>query len=303
MSEYVQLENETFIWHADDYGISPRQSLKIISCIENGIINSVSVVANSRFHTECSQLLNTLTKEIKVGIHLNLLEGYSIAPKEELPLIVNEAGVMKRTFFSLLLHSFLPGRTESKKQIKRELMAQINQFVNDYGVDIVNIDSHNHFHMIPIVCEALLEGLSESEYNIGTIRIPWEPLKPYFKMKRIGILSPINLVKNYVLRMLILINKGSLKEYKKKRALFCGIMFTGEMTLERTLQLIDPFYQESGKRAAKVEVLFHPGGLETEEEYLNPNLPTFKEFYESKKRDLEFETCLKLKEKYASKEI
>jgi len=304
MGKYVQLENEKYIWHVDDYGISPMQSAKIIECIEDGIINSVSVVSNSRFIEECSQLLKKTSKEVKVGIHLNLLEGYSVHPKEEIPLIVNERGVMKRSFFSLMLHSFLPGRNELKRQIKKELMAQIDLFVRLYGVDIINVDSHNHFHMIPIVCEALIEGIKEKGYKIGIVRIPKEPLLPYFKTFKCKCMRyPLNIVKNIVLRILSLIDRKNLKDYYDKSPLFCGIILTGRMTLEHTIRLIVSFTEVVDKKGRAVEFLFHPGGLKERDEYLDPDIPTFVEFYNSNMRELEFETCIQIKARYNGKGV
>lgn len=151
-------------WHADDFGISVNQSKIIWECVENGMLNSLSVIPNSKFIKECKQEIKCIDKTVRVGIHLNLLEGRCCANPNEIPLLIDGEGIMKQSFLSLLFHSCGWKKREYTRQIKKELQAQIETFLKYYHVEKLNIDSHNHFHMLPIVCNALVELICEEGY-------------------------------------------------------------------------------------------------------------------------------------------
>ena len=45
--ENVYNEEEHIWFHADDYGVTPEQSKRILDCYKQGVLNSISVLPNS----------------------------------------------------------------------------------------------------------------------------------------------------------------------------------------------------------------------------------------------------------------
>ena len=69
---------EGHIWfHADDYGVTPEQSERILDCYKQGVLNSISVLPNSPALVECRKLLDEADPkhQIRRVLHINLVEG------------------------------------------------------------------------------------------------------------------------------------------------------------------------------------------------------------------------------------
>lgn len=137
--------------------------------------------------------------------------------------------------------------------------------------------------------------------NINNVRMPVEPLRPYFKKYKLCLwkISWINVAKNIVLRLLAAVEK---KKWNKigievPSDIFFCIMFTGKMSEKKVLDCLPNFIEKAVKENRNIEVLFHPGGLASDWEYLNEERPTFVEFYTFENRKREKDTCLQLKNK------
>ena len=44
-------------FHADDYGLFPKQSKRILRCITEGACNGISIMPNSPYLSECMEML------------------------------------------------------------------------------------------------------------------------------------------------------------------------------------------------------------------------------------------------------
>ena len=79
-----------FIFHADDFGITPEQSRRILECCDGcpggrGLLNSLSVLAGSPRFEECASLLDGRPEGLRVGVHLNFVEGPCCADPAAVP--------------------------------------------------------------------------------------------------------------------------------------------------------------------------------------------------------------------------
>ena len=110
-------------FHADDYGLFPAQSGRILDCWREGALNGTSLMPNSPCLDECLDMLPP--EGIALTVHLNLIEGRCLAPKEALPLLVDDRGVFRVSFSSLLFSRFTGKYREYRREIKMELSAQI----------------------------------------------------------------------------------------------------------------------------------------------------------------------------------
>lgn len=232
---------------ADDFGLSDESDRHI----KESNVNKVSVLAN--FDADISGLNRT------VSTHINLVEGKCVSDKGELNLLVDENGYFKHTFAGLLKLSLGRRRKEFKKQVKCEMRAQIKK-VNAPNM----IDSHQHVHMIPAIFSALTEIIKEDSLQVEYLRIPAEPIFPYLSVPKLYLsYFSLNLVKQWTLKFLNLFNKGNMKRAGLKQNDFFGILFSGNMNEERVTRLYGAFVKHAEKTNRDLEILFHPGFVET----------------------------------------
>lgn len=252
-------------YHADDYGLFPTQSRRILDCHVNGKLNGVSIMPNSPELDECIELLRPYEKEIACTIHLNLIEGRSVCNPAEVPLLVDKNGLLSGGFARLLLCSLLPGRKSYKEQIKREFKAQIQLVRPKLSEDTpLRLDGHAHYHMLPVAFDALMELITEEKLNVSYIRIPREYSSIYFRHWRsLSDISPINFIKVLVLNAL---SRRNIRKYGSylntlEKKLFMGVFLSGRMYRENVAPLLTDAVRLAEKSCCGIEILAHPGGV------------------------------------------
>ncbi len=276
--------------HADDFGANSEVSNNILDCGDK--LYSLSVLANAPGLAHSLRLYKKRGCSAKLCLHLNLAEGESLAGKSMAPLLTDERGMFKLSFFRLLIMSYFPRRKALKKQIKREFALQTDRFLSSCEVNgiprpaLMRIDSHQHYHMIPLVLEAALEVMREKHLKIGFIRIPAEPLGPFVRTPGIWkTVRLINLLKNLVLNALAKLDRKILLPYRARTAVFFGIMLSGGMDKARVSALLPRFKEVARKRGLPLEILAHPGGCTSG--FLDPANSGCVKFYSSKNRRVE----------------
>ena len=246
------------IMHADDYGYNIEVSRDILECAKNGTLHGISIMPNSPYFDECMRELDESGLKLLKTIHFSISEGPCLSKKEDVRLLVNDEGMFKLSFFKLLLMSIGKDRRELEKELYTELRAQYEKALP--YLDEVNLDSHVHYHMIPIVLRTMLKVVSDSGRQVNYLRVPAEPISPFFKHKEfMGSHSPINFVKSIVLNVLAFRSKKLLKKYKDNTAVFFGIVMSGHMNIDRVSAILPEFIKIAEKKGEDLEVLAHPG--------------------------------------------
>ena len=214
-------------FHADDYGLFPTQSHRILDCHRNGNLNGISVMPNSPHLQECMSDMDQFSDEVAVTVHLNLIEGRSLT---HVPLLTDHRGNLNCSFGALLLRSFLPGRETYRQQLKQELAAQIRAVQKYFPGNIpVRLDGHAHYHMIPVVFDAMMDVIREEKLQVSYIRIPREYPRLYLRhWKKLQDFSWINLVKVLILNLLSLRAERTYGTFLKnlERRLFMGVFLS-----------------------------------------------------------------------------
>ena len=273
---------------ADDYGISKISNTRIEECLKNGALNKISVLPNSDALDFKRRLLG---ENVKLSLHLNLIEGYPLSKKEDVSLIVSDKGFFKYSFIGLFFLSIFGNRSLLEKQLYNEIKMQIDFWKKEMGEETpILVDSHQHTHMIPLVFKTLMRVIKEENVEVEYIRIPAEPILPYIKSPSLYFkFRPIGLIKQWLLKFLKFVNRKELKKANIKSALFMGIMFSGQLTEDKINKLL-PYYK---KQNENIEIAFHPGYLESGESLIDGFRQNFKKFYYSKWRRIEYDTLLK----------
>lgn len=275
-------------YHADDYGLFPTQSQRILDCHTGGRLNGVSILTNGSDLERCMQMLHASGEGIATTVHLNIIEGSSLCSPEEVPLLVDENGVFHVSFAKLLAHSFLPGRGKYKNQLKREFLAQIRRVQPYLTPDSpLRLDSHAHYHMVPVAFDALMELILEEKLDVSYIRIPREQVGVYLRHLRIfRDFAPINLVKVFLLNLLARRNQRKHRQAlaPMEQKLFMGVFLSGCMYRENVEPLLPDMCRLAQKQGKNLEVLAHPGAVYEPEDIQKLTFPDDVKFLTSKMR-------------------
>ena len=176
--------------HADDYALTENTSKDMLACMKAGKLHSISIVPNTSCFEKCMEMLYNEIPDMPflplLSVHLDFVEGRSLAGKGETPLLVRDGSDLTAlSWGGLFKLSYLPWkRAEAKRQLKLEIKAQIERVQEvvkrcmeiaqknniPCGQKGLRIDSHQHAHMIPVVWEAVTEVVAEEGYSLEYIR-------------------------------------------------------------------------------------------------------------------------------------
>ena len=273
---------------ADDYGLCEKASMRIRRLIDCGALNKVSAFPNFDDISK-EEIFNN--KNLRISLHLNLVEGKCMADAEKLDLICDKNGNFKNTFGGLLKLNLIC-RKKFEKQIFQEVKAQCLYWrgLLPDGVPFC-VDSHQHTHMIPGVFKALMRVIDEENIDVEYLRIPNELIMPFIKTPSLyRTYSGINVIKQWVLKALWLINKRYKKDRKIPTARFFGILFSGNMDEKRVVKILEKYKKIAEKDGGDIEVLFHPGYLSE----IKAENVVFEKFYRSLGRRTEYDSLIKI---------
>ena len=247
-------------YHADDYGLFPAQSRRILDCADKGVLNSISIIPNSPHLAECMRALAPYRGCLTAAVHLNFMEGKALCPG----ILSNDIGNFRVSFGMLLLHSFLPDRDRYRSALREEIRAQIHAVAPYLTEKPLHIDGHAHYHMIPVIFDALMDVIQEDGLLVSYIRVPREFLRIYLRHWRtLEGFRGINLVKVLVLNTLARRNTRKYKYFfsKLERRVFLGVLFSGNMCFQNVSAVLPEAKALAKRKGWGVEVLAHPGGV------------------------------------------
>ena len=276
---------------ADDYGISAYSNSRIENCLENGILNKISVLPNGEISDFKQRLSDNNTT---LSLHINLVEGRPLSEPNDVDLLISDNGYFKYSFVGLFFLSMSNKRKEFEKQIYIEIQNQIKFWKMAMGENTpISIDSHQHTHMIPLIFKTLMRVIKEEGLKVSYLRIPDEPLSPYIYTPSLYFeYHPVGLIKQWLLKTLAFINRKELKKSKIQSAYFMGIMFSGKLNEARIKKLLPHYLKLAKRKNRDVEIGFHPGYLKSGEKLIDGIRRDFQKFYYSPWRNTEYNTLL-----------
>lgn len=298
------------VWfHADDFGVTKEQSARILECYKNGVLNSISVLPNTGALKESLRLLDHADPDhtrIRRVLHINFVEGKPLAGARNVPALVDSTGRFDKSFIRMFCWNYLKrgaARQRLAGQIRQEIAAQLRAVTAENDYHITAVDSHQHYHMIPIVFDSLMAVLSSEEFGhlgIRHIRIPVDPAAPLVHNARMRRGVPaVNWVKWGILKLFQKRNQKVLKSRGIKAPVFFGMFYTCEMKREVVEALLPAYRRHAAKRGEELELMFHPGNLTASYELLDERSKQLADFYMSDNRYYEAE-CLKAMKNSAS---
>lgn len=284
------------IVHADDFGITLEQSKLILArssqCGGEGALNSTSALVTSPHFGECAAFAKPFVDAglIKMGLHVNLVEGPALCSPEEAPLLVGANGMFRQSFAKMLLYSSGSKRAVLTQQVRQEVRAQIRALLQAFPQlrGALRVDSHQHFHLIPAVFDGLMAAIQDEGCTLEYLRIPAEPLAPFLSANAVRKqVSAVNIVKNQLLNGLWKRCASAYPDQLPKPAAFYGLALSGCMQHIADEGFLRGIISKAEQEGRDIELLFHPGGVASVDECLAPHLRGFCEFYLSENREAE----------------
>lgn len=159
------------IVNADDFGYYKAADEGIMQSMKNGIVKSVTVVANMPYAEQTASYLNTdkTLRHVSVGLHVNLTHGMPAI--SGINSLTDESGNFCLTPDSL-------AECASLHDIENELRAQIKRFEQLFARKPSHLDSHKHIHRKCNVLSAVIEAAHE-------LRLPVRANSPYVRERLI----------------------------------------------------------------------------------------------------------------------
>lgn len=153
------------IVNGDDFGMSPGINAAVERLHQAGRLSSVSIMTNMPW-SEAALAYASQAGELRSGVHLNLSTGRPLLSLAQTSTLVDPGGDFMP--MAVLLRRLLAGRVD-RGEVRRELQAQIDAAV-EAGLVIEHLDSHMHFHSVPILGR-LVSDLAR-ENDVPEVRNP-----------------------------------------------------------------------------------------------------------------------------------
>jgi hopanoid biosynthesis associated protein HpnK len=110
---------------------------------------------------------------LRVGLHLNLVEGAPVLPPESVPDLVDRAGRFDENMARAGCRFFFSPR--ARRQLAAEIRAQFAAF-RATGLALDHVNAHRHMHVHPTVAGLILR--IGREFGLKAMRVPNEPFAP-----------------------------------------------------------------------------------------------------------------------------
>ncbi len=284
-------------FHADDYALTENSDKDILSLCKEGKLDSISVIPNLKIFESAAQNFlaakKDFPKEVKVSVHLNVMEGKCLSDKTALPDLVDKDAYFDTSWGKLFLSSLNPfKRGKIRLQLKAEIIAQIKRSIDSGLCDAaaLRLDSHQHPHMIPVFFDALADALAELNIKPEYVRNSRDPISCYIALPSIWKhFSPANIIKCQILNHYARRIERWQKRNQLQPNLLCGVFFSGFMGGDRVKKSLPNFIKKCEASGAGLEVLFHPGTALSSELTDEFTKPGFNKFHLSEGRKMEFD--------------
>jgi predicted glycoside hydrolase/deacetylase ChbG (UPF0249 family) len=141
---------KTIRFHADDYGWDNAANAGILRCVENGLLDGVSIMST---HTKLHDLvkIKETASSTSLGLHFTLSKGNPMEVSNT--VFLNERGELHSSYY--LSYLVFIGKIK-KQDIQKEFLFQLHRLY-DAGIRPTYLDSHQHIHALPFINKLLPE--------------------------------------------------------------------------------------------------------------------------------------------------
>lgn len=169
MPSAAQARPRQVVLTADDFGLSVAVNEAVERAHTEGILGAASLMVGGAAAEDAVARARRLP-ELRVGLHLVLVEGPAVLPREEIPDLVDERGWFPSDQFRLGLRYFFSQSV--RRQLAREIHAQFARFAAT-GLTLEHADAHKHMQLHPTVGRLMIA--IGRQFGLAAVRVPSEP--------------------------------------------------------------------------------------------------------------------------------
>lgn len=148
---------------ADDFGYNQKVNREIIDAYQDKTVNQCSLLVNFKSVKDAVFQYQKLNHpHFFIGLHFNVVEGFSVSSPKEIPSIVKPDGKFYPT--PLFLYRLIINKIQMK-DILKELEAQIKLF-KSFGLNLHHLDSHQNIHCFEPIFSEISQYLAEKEKGV-----------------------------------------------------------------------------------------------------------------------------------------
>jgi hopanoid biosynthesis associated protein HpnK len=226
---------------ADDFGFDPLVNEAVEEGHRHGFLSTASLMVGARAAADAVARARLLP-ELHVGLHLVLVDGRPVSPREQVPGLVGGDGNFHSNMARAGFRFFF--RTDVRRQLASEIRAQFEAF-RGTGLKLDHANAHKHMHLHPTVARLIIE--IGSDYGLQAVRVPAEPvdaLRRAFPEER----APMPFLRPWIERLRRRLRRAGLAVNDH----VFGLAWSGNMVEQRVLRLL-PHLPDGVS-----EMYFHP---------------------------------------------
>jgi predicted glycoside hydrolase/deacetylase ChbG (UPF0249 family) len=186
------IKEKFLVINADDFGMDEQINRGIAESARQGIVRSVSLVANGAAFNHAVRLLQEMPG-VAAGVHLCLTHVSPLLPLHDVSTLVDHKGVFPPGLWKKRRMIRLWGDKACSGEVRKEFEAQIQRVLRA-GIIPTHLDAHQYVHLIPSIFRSVIE--LARHYNIRWIRYPFQrrfvfsgPFRNYGKILISSLLS------------------------------------------------------------------------------------------------------------------
>lgn len=133
-------DSKLLIIHADDAGVSHSENLATIKGMEEGVVNSASIMVPCPWFPEIANYARENSETKDFGLHLTITSEWkdfkwsSVSSKNEVASLMNPHGYFYALTDSVKIHA-------NTMDLEKEIDSQIKKAL-DFGIDVTHLDGH-----------------------------------------------------------------------------------------------------------------------------------------------------------------
>ncbi|MGD1036911.1 MAG: hopanoid biosynthesis-associated protein HpnK [Roseiarcus sp.] len=155
---------------ADDFGLATEVNEAVEQAHRQGVLSAASLMVGAPAAADAVARAR-LMPDLRVGLHLALVESGPVAPTEDIPDLLDASGRLRTDLAAYGLAIII--RPAVRRQIRIEIRAQFEAF-RATGLVLDHVDAHLNYHLHPTITAELLN--IGGDYGMRALRAPVEPI-------------------------------------------------------------------------------------------------------------------------------
>jgi hopanoid biosynthesis associated protein HpnK len=155
---------------ADDFGAAHEVNEAVETAHRRGILTAASLMVSGRAAADAVERARQMP-QLRVGLHLVLVEGRPTLPASQVSRLVGADGCFRSDMARL--GAEIAFSTRARRQLIAEIIAQFEAFAAT-GLALDHCNAHKHFHLHPTIGRIM--AFIGQRFGVRAVRVPAEPL-------------------------------------------------------------------------------------------------------------------------------